>query len=52
MITLKQTQREKGRVRRTSSKEMQVRAQPHKPIPVSSSSAVKFTSLECRLGCA
>ena len=37
-LTLKQTQREKGRVMRTSSMENEVRSQPQTPIPASSSS--------------
>ena len=32
--TLKQTQREKGRVMMTRSKEMLVRTHPHNPMPV------------------
>ena len=38
-LTLKQTQREKGRVRMTSNMEMLVRTPPHRLMPVSSSSA-------------
>ena len=46
MLTLKQTQREKGSVMRTMKKEMIVRTQPHNPIPVSSSSAA-IVALSC-----
>jgi hypothetical protein len=41
-LTLKQTQREKGRVMMTSSMEMLVRTPPHRLMPVSSSSAEYF----------
>ena len=37
--TLKQTQREKGSVTITRPQEIAVRSQPHKPIPLSDSSA-------------
>ena len=38
-LTLKQTQREKGRVARTMAQEMAVRIHPQRPIPSSVSSA-------------
>ena len=43
MNTLKQTQREKGRVIMTTNQEMEVRSQPHIPMPGSGSSPVSAT---------
>ena len=39
-LTLKQTQREKGSVMMTTNQEMEVRSQPHIPMPGSGSSPV------------
>ena len=38
-FTLKQTQREKGRVTMTRPQDMAVRSHPHSPMPLSDSSA-------------
>ena len=43
MFTLKQTQREKGRVMMTTNHDMEVRSHPHIPIPGSGSSPVSAT---------
>ena len=40
-LTLKQTVRENGSVTRTSAQDMAVRSQPHRPMPLSDSSAGK-----------
>ena len=40
MLTLKQTQSEKGRVTRTMTQEKMVRIQPHTPIPSLSAGSV------------
>ena len=43
-ITLKQTQSENGRVTMTSPHDMAVRIQPHRPIPLSVSSAIMYSA--------